>query len=79
MMPQKKNPDSLEFLRGKTGRLFGNVRASIHLLAFTDCLLDVRILGDVEGSPLDLQQGPSRRQGAIVRHCRQFDCLPEDC
>ena len=25
MMPQKKNPDSLELLRGKTGRLFGNV------------------------------------------------------
>lgn len=26
MMPQKKNPDSLELLRGKSGRLFGNVR-----------------------------------------------------
>ena len=25
MMPQKKNPDSLELLRGKSGRLFGNV------------------------------------------------------
>jgi len=25
MMPQKKNPDSLELIRGKTGRLFGNV------------------------------------------------------
>lgn len=25
-MPQKKNPDSLELLRGKTGRVFGNVR-----------------------------------------------------
>lgn len=25
MMPQKKNPDSLELLRGKTGRIFGNV------------------------------------------------------
>lgn len=25
MMPQKKNPDSLELLRGKAGRLFGNV------------------------------------------------------
>jgi argininosuccinate lyase len=24
-MPQKKNPDSLELLRGKTGRVFGNV------------------------------------------------------
>ena len=25
MMPQKKNPDSLELLRGKSGRVFGNV------------------------------------------------------
>ncbi|OMJ21597.1 putative argininosuccinate lyase [Smittium culicis] len=25
IMPQKKNPDSLELLRGKTGRLFGNM------------------------------------------------------
>jgi argininosuccinate lyase len=25
IMPQKKNPDSLELLRGKSGRLFGNV------------------------------------------------------
>lgn len=24
-MPQKKNPDSLELLRGKSGRVFGNV------------------------------------------------------
>ncbi|KAI9446420.1 argininosuccinate lyase [Lactarius indigo] len=32
IMPQKKNPDSLELLRGKSGRVFGNV--SICLLAF---------------------------------------------
>jgi argininosuccinate lyase len=25
IMPQKKNPDSLELLRGKSGRIFGNV------------------------------------------------------
>lgn len=25
MMPQKKNPDSLELLRGKSGRIFGHV------------------------------------------------------
>jgi argininosuccinate lyase len=28
MMPQKKNPDSLELLRGKSGRVFGDVRYS---------------------------------------------------
>lgn len=26
LMPQKKNPDSLELLRGKSGRVFGSVR-----------------------------------------------------
>ena len=25
LMPQKKNPDALELLRGKTGRIVGNV------------------------------------------------------
>ena len=25
IMPQKKNPDTLEFLRGKTGSIFGNL------------------------------------------------------
>lgn len=29
MMPQKKNPDSLELLRGKSGRVFGNVCLSL--------------------------------------------------
>jgi len=27
MMPQKKNPDSLELVRGKTGRVYGNLMA----------------------------------------------------
>jgi argininosuccinate lyase len=31
MMPQKKNPDSLELLRGKSGRIFGNVRCGLPL------------------------------------------------
>lgn len=26
LMPQKKNPDSLELLRGKSGRVFGQVK-----------------------------------------------------
>lgn len=30
-MPQKKNPDSLELLRGKSGRIFGDVRPLIIL------------------------------------------------
>ena len=29
IMPQKKNPDSLELLRGKSGRVFGDVRDTL--------------------------------------------------
>jgi argininosuccinate lyase len=32
IMPQKKNPDSLELLRGKSGRVFGNVCGLTHSL-----------------------------------------------
>lgn len=34
MMPQKKNPDSLELLRGKSGRVFGNVCFILAALLF---------------------------------------------
>ncbi|KAG8833435.1 argininosuccinate lyase [Serendipita sp. 400] len=30
VMPQKKNPDSLELLRGKCGRIFGDVGPTSH-------------------------------------------------
>ena len=32
MMPQKKNPDSLELIRGKTGRVYGNLFALLTVL-----------------------------------------------
>ena len=32
MMPQKKNPDSLELIRGKAGRVFGDLAASLAIL-----------------------------------------------
>ena len=32
IMPQKKNPDALEFLRGKTGSAFGNLFAMMTIL-----------------------------------------------
>lgn len=37
-MPQKKNPDSLELLRGKCGRVFGDVWFS-HRCVFIRALL----------------------------------------
>jgi argininosuccinate lyase len=40
LMPQKKNPDSLELIRGKAGRVFGDV----------DCIdIDVGVLYDLQG------------------------------
>jgi len=32
MMPQKKNPDSLELVRGKTGRVYGNLMAMLTVM-----------------------------------------------
>ena len=32
MMPQKKNPDSLELVRGKTGRVYGNLTAILTVM-----------------------------------------------
>lgn len=32
LMPQKKNPDSLELLRGKCGRVFGNVQTILSII-----------------------------------------------
>ena len=32
MMPQKKNPDSLELIRGKTGRVFGNLMSLLTVM-----------------------------------------------
>lgn len=58
MMPQKKNPDSLELLRGKSGRVFGNV-------CFSCCLeepipivesTDGGIYDDLQGSSFNIQQ-----------------------
>jgi argininosuccinate lyase len=44
-MPQKKNPDSLELLRGKSGRVFGHV--SLCLLIFVTLYLERRIDGGI--------------------------------
>ena len=43
-MPQKKNPDSLELLRGKSGRVFGNVSAGFGLDARA-CLTPLQMAG----------------------------------
>jgi argininosuccinate lyase len=45
LMPQKKNADSLELLRGKSGRVFGNV--SLLLLTFVTLYIESEIDGGI--------------------------------
>ena len=52
LMPQKRNPDSLELLRGKAGRLTGNL---------------VSLLDRSQGPAGGLQQGFAGGQGAVVQ------------
>jgi len=68
-MPQKKNSDSLELLRGKSGRLFGNVNCFSWKLSFSDKFPDGRIFDDTQRPTLDLQQGPPGGQRTLIRHC----------
>ena len=55
LMPQKKNPDSLELIRGKSGRVFGALSS---------------LFVDDEGSAHDLQPRHAGGQGAAVRRGR---------
>ena len=61
IMPQKKNPDSLELIRGKSGRIFGDVCCSsvISVPSFMS-LLDGWFYDEPEGVALDVQQGSTR-------------------
>lgn len=56
MMPQKKNPDSLELLRGKSGRVFGNVCLPFPLeVSRLTASADVWIHDDLQGTCFDIQ------------------------
>ena len=61
MMPQKKNPDPLELVRGKTGRAIGHL---------------VGLLTTIKGLPTRLQQGSPGRQGGGVRRRRHAGGMP---
>ena len=50
-MPQKKNPDALELIRGKTGRVVG---------------AQMGMLMSLKALPLGLQQGHAERQRGAV-------------
>ena len=63
IMPQKRNPDAAELVRGKTGRVFGAL---------------VALLTMMKGLPLDLFQGHAGGQGAALRRRRHASrsCSP---
>ena len=64
IMPQKKNPDSLELLRGKSGRVFGDVRDTLPIFELKSLsfllFIDDRFLDDAQGIAFDLQQRSAR-------------------
>ena len=68
-MPQKKNPDSLELLRGKAGRIFGNV-CYVCVFASMDVTMhmtpDGWVLDDAQRFAVDVQQGLARGQGTAL-------------
>ena len=64
MMPQKKNPDPLELVRGKTGRTLGHLVAHAH---------------DAEGPADRLQQGSAGGQGSRLRRGGHAGRLPGGC
>ena len=49
IMPQKKNPDSLELIRGKTGRIIGSLVALLTTLKATPSTYDKDLQEDKEG------------------------------
>jgi len=63
IMPQKKNPDVPELVRGKTGRVYGNLMA---------------LLTVMKALPLAYNKEYAGRQGAAVRYHRYGQGEPED-
>ena len=63
IMPQKKNPDVTELIRGKTGRVYGDPEHPA---------------GHDEGHPSRLQQGYAGGQRGHLRRRRYAGALPQD-
>ena len=79
MMPQKKNPDVAELIRGKTGRLYGNLVALLTMLkglplAYNrDLQEDKAPLFDSVDTVIACARGPR------PRWCRACACAPTAC
>ena len=61
IMPQKKNPDVCELIRGKTGRVYGALTTMLTVL---------------KGSAAGVQQGYAGGQGGCIRRYRHRKAVP---
>ena len=74
IMPQKKNPDSLELVRGKAARVFGHVSALLALAKGLPLAYDKDLQEDKEAlfDTLDTLAGSLRVTATVLRHI-EFD------
>jgi len=74
LMPQKKNPDSLELLRGKAGRVFGHLQALLTTLKGIPLAYDKDLQEDKEAlfDCVDTTRGCLEIAAIVVRNAR-FD------
>jgi argininosuccinate lyase len=77
MMPQKKNPDSLELVRGKTGRVFGNLMATLTVLKGLPLSYD-RDLQETQEPLFDTADALELSLAAVEEVVRGLRLLPEE-
>jgi len=72
MMPQKKNPDVLELIRGKTGRVYGALTTLLTLLKGLPLSYNRDLQEDKEPlfNAVDTVQGALRMLNQLVQHVR---------
>jgi argininosuccinate lyase len=72
LMPQKKNPDSLELIRGKSGRIFGHHAALLALMKGLPLAYNKDMQEDKEAlfDTLDTLQGSLRVMTTVLRNMR---------
>ncbi len=74
LMPQKKNPDALELVRGKTGRVLGHLQGLLVTLKGLPLAYDKDLQEDKEAlfDALDTTTACARVLAIVIRHAR-FD------
>jgi argininosuccinate lyase len=76
LMPQKKNPDALELVRGKTGRVFGHLMSLLTVLKGLPLTYNKDLQEDKEGL-LDAIQSVSLCVGMMRKMLEKIRIFPE--